>query len=38
MDLVIWAQRGAYEVSFERLRQEMIGLLPRMARTDTPGT
>lgn len=38
LDMVIWAQRGAYEVSFERLQQQMIELLPRLARAETSGT
>jgi len=37
MDMVIWAQRGAYDVSFERLQQQMIELLPRLARAETSG-
>jgi len=34
VDLVIWAQRSAYEMSFDRLRQELESLLPRLQRLD----
>lgn len=30
MDLVIWAQRAAYDTPFERLQQEIAELLPRL--------
>lgn len=32
MDLVIWAQRGAYVLSYERLQQEVVDLLTRLPR------
>lgn len=35
MDLVIWAQRAAYDTSFERLQQELVELLPRLQRAGT---
>ena len=34
MDLVIWAQRSAYEMSFDRLRQEIENLLSRLQRLE----
>lgn len=30
LDLVIWAQRAAYEASFEQLRTEVESLVPRI--------
>lgn len=32
VDLVIWAQRSAYEMSFSRLQQEIESLLPNLLR------
>ncbi|MCC6769685.1 MAG: ribonuclease P protein component [Gemmatimonadaceae bacterium] len=34
MDLVIWAQRAAYEMPFDGLRQEIESLLPRLRQRD----
>jgi ribonuclease P protein component len=38
MDLVIWAQRSAYDMTFDRLRQEVEDLLPRLRRFDPRGS
>jgi RNase P protein component len=38
MDLVIWAQRSAYDMPFDRLRQEVEDLLPRLRRLDPRGS
>ncbi len=38
MDLVIWAQRGAYDMTYDRLRQEIVDLLPRLRRAEAPGS
>jgi ribonuclease P protein component len=38
MDLVIWAQRSAYDMTFDRLRQEVEDLLPRLRRLDPRGS
>jgi ribonuclease P protein component len=38
MDLVIWAQRAAYDMTYDRLRQEMKDLMPRLRRVEAPGT
>jgi RNase P protein component len=34
VDLVIWAQRSAYDMTFDRLRQEIEELLPRLRRLE----
>lgn len=38
MDLVIWAQRGAYDKTYEQLREEMIDLLRRLRPVEPPAT
>jgi RNase P protein component len=36
LDLVIWAQRSAYDTPFERLRQEVEQVLQRLRRVGSP--
>lgn len=36
IDLVIWAQRSAYDTPFERLRQEVEQVLHRLRRVGSP--
>jgi len=37
VDLVIWAQRAAYDATFERLRGELEQVLHRLRRADPGG-
>lgn len=38
VDLVVWAQRSAYGLSFDRLRDDVEQLVPRLQRLDPRGT